>query len=140
MKLHRTKEIDRSEVTGTKEMFRAIHNDSIMELAEWPENCVDEIVTSIPFGNQYEYSTSLQDMGHNPDNEAFFRQMDFCSSFSIVCRIPLHFSSSSSSPGSLNYFYNPGFLLDRFLFLEGLDPSCSIVPPIYLPKSSVPTI
>jgi len=77
MKLHRTKEIDRAEVTGTKEMFRAIHNDSIMELAEWPENCVDEIVTSIPFGNQYEYSTSLQDMGHNPDNEAFFRQMDF---------------------------------------------------------------
>lgn len=77
MKLHRTTEINRTEITGTRGMFRAIHNDSILELADWPENCVDEIVTSIPFGNQYEYSTQVQDMGHNPDNEAFFRQMDF---------------------------------------------------------------
>ena len=50
--------------------------DSVSSKA-WPDNCVDMILTSIPFGNQYEYSPSFNDMGHNEDNEAFFRQMDF---------------------------------------------------------------
>jgi DNA modification methylase len=75
MKLQRTVGCDRSEVSG--DQFRIIHNDSIQELADWPDNSVDQIVTSIPFGNQYEYSPSVNDMGHNPTNEDFFRQMDF---------------------------------------------------------------
>lgn len=52
-------------------------NDSTQELMGWPDCCVDEIVTSIPFGTQYEYAPSLNDFGHNEDNEAFWKQMDF---------------------------------------------------------------
>ena len=65
----------RAEVQG--ERFRAIHNDCILEMQTWPENCVDMICTSIPFGNQYEYSPSFNDFGHNPDNDGFFDQMEF---------------------------------------------------------------
>ena len=75
MKLTRNVLSTRTEVSG--DLFRAIHNDCIREVESWPENSVDQIVTSIPFGNQYEYSPSLQDFGHNPDNGAFFNQMDF---------------------------------------------------------------
>lgn len=58
-------------------LYRVIRNDSALEVMEWPEACCDMILTSIPFGTQYEYCPSYNDMGHNPDNEAFFRQMDF---------------------------------------------------------------
>lgn len=75
MKLIRTDTCTRAEVAGTR--FRAIMNDSVKEIAKWPDNSVDLLVTSIPFGNQYEYSPSVLDFGHNPDNEAFFMQMDF---------------------------------------------------------------
>lgn len=43
----------------------------------WPDNCVDLIVTSIPFGTQYEYSSHAADFGHNPSNAEFFQQMDY---------------------------------------------------------------
>jgi len=65
---------ERAEVSD--KLFRAIRNDTILELMDWPDACVDMILTSIPFGNQYEYSPSYNDLGHNDDNEAFFRQMD----------------------------------------------------------------
>ena len=73
--MKRTLGVDRSEVSGPR--FRLIHNDCVLETQEWPENCVDEIVTSIPFGTQYEYCPSLNDFGHNPSNAEFFKQMDF---------------------------------------------------------------
>lgn len=57
--------------------WRMIHNDTIIELADWPDNEVDMICTSIPFGTQYEYAPSLNDLGHNNDNVAFWEQMDF---------------------------------------------------------------
>jgi len=75
MQLIRASGCDRAEVVG--DLFAAIRNDCVSELASWPDNCVDEIVTSIPFGNQYEYSPSYLDFGHNEDNEKFFEQMDF---------------------------------------------------------------
>jgi DNA modification methylase len=65
---------ERIETKG--ELFRAIRNDCTLEIMEWEENQVDMICTSIPFGNQYEYSPSYNDFGHNSDNEAFFEQMD----------------------------------------------------------------
>lgn len=43
----------------------------------WRDDSIDMILTSIPFGNQYEYSPSYSDLGHNPNNEAFFRQLEF---------------------------------------------------------------
>ncbi|TAK94680.1 DNA methylase N-4 [Patescibacteria group bacterium] len=93
MKLTRTIGCNRIELTGEK--FRAIHNDCILELTgnvyqsgspgdqaakkseAWPADCVDLILSSIPFGTQYEYSPSFNDLGHNADNQQFFRQMDF---------------------------------------------------------------
>jgi DNA modification methylase len=65
---------DRTEVKG--ERFRSVRNDCVLELMDWENDAVDGIVTSIPFGNQYEYSPSFNDFGHNFDNSAFFRQMD----------------------------------------------------------------
>ena len=75
MEMKRTIGCDRLEVSG--KLFRAINNDTVLEIAEWEENQVDQIVTSIPFGNQYEYSPSINDFGHNPDNGAFFDQMEY---------------------------------------------------------------
>src|ERR1017187_9883715 len=94
---------DRMEVKGQR--FRAIRNDSVLEFAvadrdvaatfatdkvligkegkqipactRHAENSFDMLLTSIPFGNQYEYTTLENDMGHNYSNEAFFQQMDF---------------------------------------------------------------
>jgi DNA modification methylase len=65
---------ERAEVRGNR--LRVIRNDTTLELMDWPENQVDMILTSIPFGNQYEYSPSFNDFGHNSDNDAFFEQMD----------------------------------------------------------------
>ncbi len=61
---------DRAEVRGDR--YRLIHNDCVPELITHLENSVDAIVTSIPFGNQYEYSPSFNDFGHNSDNGRFF--------------------------------------------------------------------
>jgi len=38
---------------------------------------VDLIVTSIPFGNHYEYSLNYADFGHTDDNDHFWWQMDY---------------------------------------------------------------
>lgn len=73
--LKRSIGVERVEVSGQN--YRAINNDCVEELRSWPENSVDLIHTSIPFGNHYEYSASYNDFGHNPDDEAFFAQMDY---------------------------------------------------------------
>lgn len=57
--------------------YKYINNDCIWELEQMPDNSVDEIVTSIPFGNHYEYTPSYNDLGHNEDNDRFFEQMDY---------------------------------------------------------------
>lgn len=67
---------ERTEVASTT--FRTIHNDTVLEMADWPENAVHHICTSIPFGTQYEYSPTLNDFGHNVSNREFFQQMDYC--------------------------------------------------------------
>lgn len=78
---HNTMELIRTLTTGGEraevksDLFRAIRNDCTLELMDWPAGCVDMICTSIPFGNQYEYSPSFNDFGHNPNNDAFFEQM-----------------------------------------------------------------
>lgn len=71
----RTMGIKRVEISG--ENFRAINNDAVAEARTWPENSVDQIVTSIPFSNHYEYSASYRDFGHTDDNGHFWGQMDF---------------------------------------------------------------
>jgi DNA modification methylase len=59
------------------ELFEVVNNDCCDETGRMDENIVDLIHTSIPFGNHYEYSASYNDFGHNEDNAAFFRQMDY---------------------------------------------------------------
>ncbi|HYM31850.1 MAG TPA: DNA methyltransferase, partial [Candidatus Cybelea sp.] len=63
-------------VNGTP-LWRAINNDAIEECRVWPENSVDQIITSVPFSNHYEYSASYRDLGHTDDNAHFWSQMDF---------------------------------------------------------------
>ena len=67
--------VERVEVDGKN--YRAINNDCVQEIAAWPDNCVDLYVTSIPFGNHYEYSANYNDFGPNPNDEAFFEQRDY---------------------------------------------------------------
>lgn len=75
--MRRSMGVERSVVNGKN--FVAVHNDSVDEMARLADNSVDEIVTSIPFGNHYEYSPSYNDFGHNPDTDSFFEQMDYLS-------------------------------------------------------------
>ncbi len=67
--------VERLEVTGKH--WKAVHNDCTLELGNMADNSVDEIITSIPFGNHYEYCESYNDYGHNDDTEKFFEQMDY---------------------------------------------------------------
>jgi hypothetical protein len=59
------------------EAWTAVLNDSVAECASLPSDHFGLIVTSVPFGTQYEYCESYNDFGHNEDNAAFFLQMDF---------------------------------------------------------------
>ena len=65
----------REEESG--KLWRAINNDNCLELPNMEENSVGLIVTSIPFSNQYEYTSAYNDYGFNEDNAKFFEQMDF---------------------------------------------------------------
>lgn len=67
--------VKRVEVKG--ERFIAVNNDAVAECRTWPDNSVDQIITSIPFANHYEYSASYNDFGHTDDNAHFWGQMDF---------------------------------------------------------------
>ena len=56
------------------------NNDTVTVHAdenEIPDNSVGLHLTSIPFGDHYEYSDNYNDFGHNDGNEEFFKQMEF---------------------------------------------------------------
>lgn len=53
------------------------NNDTVTVHQEMTSNSVDMILTSIPFGDHYEYSDNYNDFGHNHGNVNFFKQMDF---------------------------------------------------------------
>lgn len=74
-KMKRSIGVNRVVIEGNH--YKYINNDCILELEQMGENSVDEIVTSIPFGNHYEYTPSYNDLGHNEDNDRFFEQMDY---------------------------------------------------------------
>lgn len=74
-KMKRSIGVNRVVIEGNH--YKYINNDCILELEQMEENSVDEIVTSIPFGNHYEYTPSYNDLGHNEDNDRFFEQMDY---------------------------------------------------------------
>lgn len=72
--LKRTIDVARIEHRG--EGWTAVNNDCVPECQAMADNSVDLIVTSIPFGNHYEYSASYRDFGHTDDHAHFFGQMD----------------------------------------------------------------
>ena len=53
------------------------NEDTVKIHEEMQSDSTDMILTSIPFGDHYEYSDNYNDMGHNNGNEEFFKQMDF---------------------------------------------------------------
>lgn len=73
--MQRTLGVKRQADKGT--WFTSINNDCVIETMAMADNSVDEIVTSIPFGNHYEYVASLNDFGHNQADADFWTQMDF---------------------------------------------------------------
>lgn len=67
--------VERVEVSGDR--YTIVNNDCVDETRRMAESSVGLVLTSIPFSTQYEYSANLNDFGHNEDNDAFFRQMDY---------------------------------------------------------------
>lgn len=53
------------------------NEDTTIIHQEMESNSTGMILTSIPFGDHYEYSDNYNDFGHNHGNEEFFKQMDF---------------------------------------------------------------
>lgn len=51
--------------------------DTVLQSRSMPSESVGLIVTSVPFGTQYEYSPSYNDFGHTDDLDHFFAQMDY---------------------------------------------------------------
>ncbi|EJL66280.1 DNA methyltransferase [Flavobacterium sp. CF136] len=64
----------RSAVIGNAKVF---NDDTVNVHEQMEDNSTDMILTSIPFGDHYEYSDNYNDFGHNNGNEEFFKQMDF---------------------------------------------------------------
>lgn len=67
--------VTRQEKAGS--LYTAVNNDSCLEVPELSDNSVGLAVTSVPFGNHYEYTELYNDFGHNEDDQAFFDQMEF---------------------------------------------------------------
>ncbi len=56
------------------------NNDTVIvhdDKKEMPDDSVHMVLSSIPFGDHYEYSDNYNDFGHNHGNENFFKQMDY---------------------------------------------------------------
>ena len=74
-KLKRRMGVDTVKIEG--KYYTAVNDDCVDETRRMPDNSVDLIHTSIPFGNHYEYSANYNDFGHNENDERFFEQMDY---------------------------------------------------------------
>lgn len=73
--LKRAINVDREEWTGKE--VKLVNDDNVNDVKTIGDNEVKMILTSIPFGNQYEYCESYRDFGHNDNNDRFFEQMDY---------------------------------------------------------------
>lgn len=65
------------EIIAKGKNYIAIHGDCVEETGKMQDNSVDMLLTSIPFGNHYEYCASYNDFGHNENTDKFFEQMDY---------------------------------------------------------------
>ncbi|SCW77457.1 DNA methylase [Sphingobium faniae] len=57
--------------------WKVWEGDTVLQTAQMESESVGLIVTSVPFGTQYEYSPSYNDFGHTDDATHFFAQMDY---------------------------------------------------------------
>lgn len=73
--LRRAIGVERRETVG--EAYRLVNADCVEETRATAPDSIGLIVTSIPFGTQYEYTASYNDFGHTDDNGHFWQQMDF---------------------------------------------------------------
>lgn len=73
--LARSLGVERVQAFG--EHYTVVNNDCVLETQQMQADSVHLILTSIPFGNQYEYSPSYNDFGHTDDSDHFWQQMDF---------------------------------------------------------------
>lgn len=73
--LRRSIGVSRHETNGAA--WHVVNNDTVLESFMLPDESIDAIVTSIPFGNHYEYSANRNDFGFNPTDDVFWKQMDF---------------------------------------------------------------
>jgi len=73
--LTRAMGVERIEASG--EGWLVANNDCVVETKLMDDNSIDEIITSIPFSNHYEYTPSYNDFGHTDNNDHFWAQMDF---------------------------------------------------------------
>jgi len=73
--LARSLGVERVEASGTH--YTVVNNDCVPETASMESDSVHLVLTSIPFGNQYEYSPSYNDFGHTDDTDHFWAQMDY---------------------------------------------------------------
>jgi hypothetical protein len=70
--------VERAEYSG--DGWVAVLNDTVEETMAMAEASIDGmILTSIPFGTQYEYTPSYNDFGHTDDDDHFWRQMGYLS-------------------------------------------------------------
>jgi DNA modification methylase len=63
--------------TTTVGNAKVYNDDTTIVHQEMKSNSTGMILTSIPFGDHYEYSDNYNDFGHNHGNVNFFRQMDY---------------------------------------------------------------
>jgi hypothetical protein len=72
-----TGEVERGPVAAGRPDWEVLHGDTVIETRGMPSDSVGLMVTSVPFGTQYEYSPSYNDFGHTDDLDHFFAQMDY---------------------------------------------------------------
>jgi hypothetical protein len=78
--------VERVEIKGKN--YKLVNNDNVLESANIEENSVGLILTSIPFGNQYEYSPNYADFGHSSNKAEFWGQMDYLTPNLFKCLMP----------------------------------------------------
>jgi hypothetical protein len=71
----RTFKIERHEFKSKNYTF--VNTDCTKEWFDLPDNSIQLINSSFPFGNHYEYTNYYNDFGHNIDNSQFAGQLDF---------------------------------------------------------------
>lgn len=78
--------VERVEIKG--QMYKLVNNDNVLESAKIDADSVGLILTSIPFGNQYEYSPNYADFGHSENKKEFWGQMDYLTPNLYKCLMP----------------------------------------------------